>query len=791
MAQRFQCPKCAATFTSKNSEVAEGAKIRCPKCAVIFRARAEADEADEREDEPRERSDRRQRAANEERSRSERATSRNRERDRDDDDDRLSADKRRKAKKKSGPFSVRNIIIVVAFAGAAVGAVIYLDQREGSKSSEQKKEKPEEFKPVPLEEVQNSPKWAPKGGIPPGFAAQRGRLPAVDPIQRLVLREPHVPASALDPMMKEDDDPAPLPKDLEPATIDRVKKATVYVRVRTAENHDVTGTGFFEAKSGLVITNAHVIDMLRGSEPPKQIEAILHSGEGGKKERVLMADVIAVDRESDVAVLRPRVQGASASLPQGLVIAPSSRINLLQPVFVFGFPLGEGLGKDITASATSVSSLRRDSDGNLSQVQVNGGMHSGNSGGPVVNTKGQVIGVAVAVIKGTQINFAIPGDRVQDLLRGRMDRLEIRDDPPRGTDIPVKFRLHANDPLNRIAKSGVDWWLGSPDLEVPASLETGVKLPENLTKKTVNLNYPGSGKISEGEIVLSPAPLAGQVLWMQPWTTSKSGLTIYAAGLKHAVDVPPDQQPITLRYAPPSGSQPLELTSTASFRIDGPLDDERLLRLNLTSKLHEETRERRPMGTTVTRFAVDKIDINVAFDERQAPPSAAIQRVTQHMNAVELFAETDASGGHVLSRKNVDKVPADSRESINHFCDQLQQSLQVMMVSLPEGQLVPGKTWKAASVVPGTGLSAFDGSQMQLEFKYLGVRPAINGKKLAVISLTDADDGTHARGKILVDAATGRVMQGRFEIATAPRLLNEVGLPASGVIDIQLTRLRD
>ena len=45
-------------------------------------------------------------------------------------------------------------------------------------------------------------------------------------------------------------------------------------------------------------------------------------------------------------------------------------------------------------------------------------MNPGNSGGPVVDADGHVVGVAVSVIRGTAINFAIPGERVRNLLHG-------------------------------------------------------------------------------------------------------------------------------------------------------------------------------------------------------------------------------------------------------------------------------------------------------------------------------------------------------------------------------------
>jgi S1-C subfamily serine protease len=85
-------------------------------------------------------------------------------------------------------------------------------------------------------------------------------------------------------------------------------------------------------------------------------------------------------------------------------------LDLLQQLFIFGFPFGESLGKEITASSTTISSIRNN------QIQVNGGMNPGNSGGPVVDVKGNVVGVAVAGIKDTNINFAIPADAVYDLI---------------------------------------------------------------------------------------------------------------------------------------------------------------------------------------------------------------------------------------------------------------------------------------------------------------------------------------------------------------------------------------
>ncbi len=89
-------------------------------------------------------------------------------------------------------------------------------------------------------------------------------------------------------------------------------------------------------------------------------------------------------------------------------------------MFIFGYPLGEALGLNISVNKTTVSSLRKRPDGTMDVVQVAGGMHPGNSGGPVTDKAGAVIGVSVAVIRGTLINFAIPAEIASKFLKDQI-----------------------------------------------------------------------------------------------------------------------------------------------------------------------------------------------------------------------------------------------------------------------------------------------------------------------------------------------------------------------------------
>ena len=87
-------------------------------------------------------------------------------------------------------------------------------------------------------------------------------------------------------------------------------------------------------------------------------------------------------------------------------------------------PLGKALGEEITIRNSTVSALRR-RGGILDKIQVNGGMDPGNSGGPVVDSNGDVVGVAVSGYEGRLINFAIPGERVTNILKGRLSSMVV------------------------------------------------------------------------------------------------------------------------------------------------------------------------------------------------------------------------------------------------------------------------------------------------------------------------------------------------------------------------------
>jgi S1-C subfamily serine protease len=185
---------------------------------------------------------------------------------------------------------------------------------------------------------------------------------------------------------------------MDDATLTRIKKATVYIRI-TGPKSISSGSGFFVEK-GLVVTNQHVIS------PQGKLEVVTESGT--PQARTYRAEVKLHDAAKDLAILE--VEGAPA--PDTLKVGDTLNLRETHEVYTFGFPLGERLGQEITVNKTTVSSIRAGGDRQRREVQLNGGLEKGNSGGPVTDAAGRVVGVAVSGVVGTTINSAIAAEEV-------------------------------------------------------------------------------------------------------------------------------------------------------------------------------------------------------------------------------------------------------------------------------------------------------------------------------------------------------------------------------------------
>ncbi len=191
--------------------------------------------------------------------------------------------------------------------------------------------------------------------------------------------------------------------------------------VVTLRLKDTIGAGVVVDESGLVLTNFHVIasDVRDRSRRVLLADEHLHAGEIRARfadGRELPAVVAAADREQDIALLRLRPADSAERFP-ATRIGRSSGLQVGETVFSVGTPLG----LDHSVSQGIISALGRTNILRNKQtplIQLNASINIGNSGGPLFNMQGELVGITTATIERAQgIAFAIPIDHIYTLLR--------------------------------------------------------------------------------------------------------------------------------------------------------------------------------------------------------------------------------------------------------------------------------------------------------------------------------------------------------------------------------------
>jgi S1-C subfamily serine protease len=197
--------------------------------------------------------------------------------------------------------------------------------------------------------------------------------------------------------------------------VERVGPAVVHVRaVRERGPGLATGSGVLVTPDAYALTNSHVV------HGATALEVVLADG------RTLLADVVGDDPATDLAALRVAADGP---LPHA-TLADSNRLRVGDVVLALGSPFG--LTRTVTAGIVSAlgRTLPSQAAGRVIEgvVQTDAPLNPGNSGGPLVDAEGAVVGINAAVLAPAQgVCFAVPSNTasfvLSELLRhGRVRR---------------------------------------------------------------------------------------------------------------------------------------------------------------------------------------------------------------------------------------------------------------------------------------------------------------------------------------------------------------------------------
>ena len=207
-------------------------------------------------------------------------------------------------------------------------------------------------------------------------------------------------------------------------TINSVVAISTYLNQGGYQQAIGTGTGIIMSEDGYIITNAHVI------EDGNQIMVTLNDG------TEYQAQVVGSDSKVDIAVIKVEATGLTAGN-----FGDSDSLVHGEPAIVIGNPLGMDFAGTITDGIISSTSREVKIDNYIMNLlQTNAAVNPGNSGGPLINCRGEIVGVVSAKISVDDvegIGFAIPINTALNVANDFIEYGYVKNRPMLGISVEV------------------------------------------------------------------------------------------------------------------------------------------------------------------------------------------------------------------------------------------------------------------------------------------------------------------------------------------------------------------
>ena len=233
----------------------------------------------------------------------------------------------------------------------------------------------------------------------------------------------HTPVPTVAPTPAATHTPFPTSTPTLAQTIERIERGLVYIKTPSGN-----GSGFIDDESGLVVTNAHVV------EDFETVSVVTADG------AEYAGSVLGVDEIADLALVEVRAGRRFAAMGLG----DSDGVQVGDDVIALGFPLRYELGSSLTVTRGIISSKRM--SGGVEELQTDAAINPGNSGGPLVDREGNVIGVNYAELS---LSDGSPVDNIGfsiavNELKKRMDALAKGNNVLLPTPTPGQWTAYRN-----------------------------------------------------------------------------------------------------------------------------------------------------------------------------------------------------------------------------------------------------------------------------------------------------------------------------------------------------------
>ncbi len=343
------------------------------------------------------------------------------------------------------------------------------------------------------------------------------------------------------------------------------------------------GSGFIISADGYVVTNNHVI------VDADEIEIELRNGEK------LPAVIIGTDERTDIALLKIE---ADAPLPF-VNFGNSDDMRVGDWVLAIGNPLGQGF----SVSAGIVSARGRELSGSYDDfIQTDAAINRGNSGGPLFNMKGEVVGVNTAILSPSGGSIGIGFSMASNVVSGVTDQLEQYGETRRGW-LGVRIQTVTQDIADAI---GLEQVAGALVTDVP----DGPAADGGIEAGDVILRFDGEEVDSTRELVrlVAKAPVGASVRVVVFRDGGTETLLVTLGRLEEAV------------LASAEGGSTLEPAEAPQFSIQGLL----------LGQMTTEYRERFMINSDTDGVVVLEVEESSQAAEKGLRPGDVIVEVSQN-----------------------------------------------------------------------------------------------------------------------------------------------------------------